>query len=141
LISAWFQTLGIILPATIGAMLAGAVVSNLDGRFRFARIRQEDVNQIGQISLYLFIVMALVSLRLWELAQLAAPMLVILAAQVLLCVLMCVTLAYWVIGRDYDGAVGAGGVCGYMLGITTNTGAVVEEILQKNRAAPRPILF
>jgi len=140
LISAWFQAIGIILPATIGAMLAGAVVSNLDGRFRFARIRPEDVIQIGQISLYLFIVMALVSLRLWELSQLAAPMLVILVAQVLLCVLMCVTLAYWVIGRDYDGAVGAGGFCGYMLGITTNAVAVMEELAEKYGPAPRAFL-
>jgi ESS family glutamate:Na+ symporter len=140
MISAWFQAAGIILPATIGAMLAGAIVANLDVRFRFARLSDEDVNQIGQISLYLFIVMALVSLRLWEIAQLAAPMLVILIAQVLLCILMCVTLAFWVIGRDYDGAVGAGGFCGFMLGITTNAVAVMEELVEKYGPAPRAFL-
>ena len=140
LVSAGLQGLGVILPATIGAMIAAAVVRGVVDRYGFAQVSQADVNQIGHISLYLFIVMALVALRLWELAYLAGPMLVLLAAQVVLCWMMCVTLAFWVMGRDYDAAVGAGGFCGFMLGITPNAVAVMNELVEKHGPAPRAFL-
>jgi glutamate:Na+ symporter, ESS family len=140
LISAGFEALHIVLPATIGGMLAGALVRLFNDRFGWVRISQSGVNHLGQISLYLFIVMALVALKLWELAQLATPMLVLLGAQVVLCWLMCVTFAFWVMGRDYDAAVGSAGFCGFMLGITTNAVAVMEELVEKFGPAPRAFL-
>jgi ESS family glutamate:Na+ symporter len=140
MVSAGLQRLGVVLPATIGAMIAAAVVRGAIDRYGLARVRQVDVNEIGHISLHLFIVMALVTLKLWELAQLAGPMLMLLLAQVALCWLMCVTLAFWVMGRDYDAAVGAGGFCGFMLGITPNAVAVMDELVEKHGPAPNAFL-
>jgi glutamate:Na+ symporter, ESS family len=128
------------LPAYIGAMIVGAILRNLDDRFRFARVAQADIDMLGRIALYLFITMALLTLRLWELAHLALPMLVILAAQVAFCWLMCVTICYRGMGRNYDAAVTTAGFCGFMLGITANAIACMEELVEKYGPAPQAFL-
>jgi ESS family glutamate:Na+ symporter len=141
LVSAAIQSFGFILPAYIGAMIAGAVIRNLDDRYGFARIGQSEVDALGRVALYLFIVMALVTLRLWELAHLALPLFVMLAAQVAFCCLMCVTLSFWVLGRNYEAAVGSAGFCGFMLGITANAVACMEELVEKYGPAPQAFLI
>src|SRR5260370_11856159 len=121
-------------------MMVAVVMRNLDDRYRFAGIAQAEVDSLGRIALYLFIVMALVTLKLWELAHLALPMFVMLAAQVALCWLMSVTLPFWVMGRKYEAAVGAAGFCGFMLGITANAVACMEELVERYGAAPQAFL-
>ncbi|HLK62553.1 MAG TPA: sodium/glutamate symporter [Bryobacteraceae bacterium] len=140
LLSLEMKRLGILLPSYIGAMIVAAIIRNLDDRFGFARISQPEVDALGKIALYLFIVMALLTLRLWELSHLAVPLVVILGAQVALCWLMCVTMSYWVMGRDYESAVTASGFCGFMLGITANAIACMEELAEKYGPAPRSFL-
>ena len=141
LVSAGIQSLGLILPVYIGSMIVAAVIRNLDDRFHFARIAQPEVDTLGRTALYLFIVMALVTLRLWELAHLALPMLVMLGVQVLFCCLMCVTLSFWVMGRNYEAAVSSAGFCGFMLGITANAVACMEELVEKYGPAPQAFLI
>src|SRR6185312_14475145 len=119
-VSAAMERVGLILPIYIGAMIVGAILRNLDDQFHFARLEQVDIDAIGRISLYLFITMALLTLRLWELAHLALRMVVMLPVQVAFCWLMCVTICYRGMGRDYEAAVTTAGFCGYMLGITAN---------------------
>ena len=131
---------GIILPSYIGAMIVAAIIRNLDDRFHFARISQPEVAELGRIVLYLFIVMALLTLRLWELAHLALPLLAMLAAQVALCWLMCVALVYPLMGRNHESAVTSAGFCGFMLGITSNAIASMEELVEKYGPAPRAFL-
>jgi ESS family glutamate:Na+ symporter len=140
LLSTAIERLGVILPAYIGAMIVGAILRNLDDRFRFARIAQADIDTLGRIALYLFIAMALLTLRLWEIAHLAMPMLVILAAQVAFCWLMCVTICYRGMGRNYEAAVTTAGFCGFMLGITANAVACMEELVEKFGPAPQAFL-
>lgn len=140
LLSGGIERLGVILPAYIGAMIVGAILRNLDDRFRFARIEQKDIDTLGRIALYLFIAMALLTLRLWELAHLAIPMFVILAAQVALCWLMCVTICYYGMGRNYEAAITSAGFCGFMLGITANAVACMEELVEKYGPAPQAFL-
>jgi ESS family glutamate:Na+ symporter len=139
-LSTAIERLGVILPAYIGAMIVGAALRNLDDRFRFARIAQPDIDTLGRIALYLFIAMALLTLRLWEIAHLALPMLVILTAQVALCWLMCVTICYRGMGRNYEAAVTTAGFCGFMLGITANAVACMEELVEKYGPAPQAFL-
>jgi len=134
------EKLGVLLPIYIGAMIVAAVIRNLDDRYHFARISQPEVDTLGKIALYLFIVMALLTLRLWELAHLALPLVIILAAQVALCWLMCVTMCYWTMGRDYESAITASGFCGFMLGITANAIACMEELTEKFGPAPESFL-
>jgi ESS family glutamate:Na+ symporter len=140
-LSAAIERLGIVLPGYIGAMVVAAAIRNLDDRFHFARFSQPDVEAVGRIALYLFIVMALITLRLWELAHLALPLIAILAAQVPLCWLMCVTIAFRAMGRDYDSAVTSAGFCGFMLGVTANAVACMEELVEKYGPAPRAFLI
>ncbi|HEV3202293.1 MAG TPA: sodium/glutamate symporter [Bryobacteraceae bacterium] len=140
LLSLGVEHLKFVLPSYIGAMIVAAVIRNLDDRFGFARIAQPEVDSLGRIALYLFIVMALLTLRLWELAHLALPLVVILTAQVVLCWLMCVTMSFWVMGRNYESAVMASGFCGFMLGITANAVACMEELVEKFGPAPQAFL-
>jgi ESS family glutamate:Na+ symporter len=140
LLSGAIERQGVILPAYIGAMIVGAILRNLDDRFHFARIAQPDIDTLGRIALYLFIAMALLTLRLWELAHLALPMLVMLAAQVAFCWLMCVTICYRGMGRNYESAVATAGFCGFMLGITANAVACMEELVEKYGPAPQAFL-
>jgi glutamate:Na+ symporter, ESS family len=134
-VSGAIERTGIILPGYIGAMIVAAVVRNSG-----VRIPEVDLLTVGKVSLYLFIVMALLTLKLWELVHLALPILIILIAQVALVWGMCLTLSYWVMGRDYEAAVTTAGFCGYMLGTTSNAVASMEELVEKFGAAPRSFL-
>jgi len=140
LISAGFQRVGIILPSYIGAMIAAALIRNLNDAVKFIRISQQAVNDCAVIALYLFIVMAVLTLRLWELAHLAVPLIVMLFAQVILCWLMCVTICFYFMGRDYRAAVISSGFCGFMVGITANAIASMQELVEKFGAAPEAFL-
>jgi glutamate:Na+ symporter, ESS family len=139
-LSGAMERMGLILPAYIGAMIVAAVIRNANDRIAIVRIEQGDVDTVGRVALYLFIVMALITLRLWELAHLALPLLAILAAQVALCWLMCATICYWWMGHDYEAAVTSAGFCGFMLGITANAVACMEELVEKYGPAPQAFL-
>lgn len=132
-----FKRWGLTLPAYIGAMLVAGVVRNLDDHFQFAGIDQDQTQTLGDIALELFIVMALLTLQLWQLAALALPVLVILLAQVILTVVLAWTAVYWTMGRSYTAAVMAGGYCGFMLGTTANAMACMNEIVKKGGPSPQ----
>ncbi|WP_165373228.1 sodium/glutamate symporter [Sorangium cellulosum] len=136
-VSAKFQDWGLTLPAYIGAMIVAGVVRNLDDAFQFLGIEQKRMDEIGEVTLDLFIVMALLTLQLWHLATLALPVLLILSMQVVLTVGLCWTAIYWVMGRTYTSAVMAGGYCGFMLGTTANALACMNEIVRKSGPAPQ----
>jgi ESS family glutamate:Na+ symporter len=80
------------------------------------------------------------TLRLWEIASLALPLLAILAAQVLLIGLVCVAVMPWISGKDYDAAVMSSGFCGFMLGTTANAMANMGALVEKYGPAPRAYL-
>jgi ESS family glutamate:Na+ symporter len=140
LVSIGLARMHLILPSYIGAMIAACVIRNLNDRFNFFEISQKTIQDCAIVALYLFIVMAVMTLRLWELAHLALPLLVMLAAQVALCWLMCVTVCFWAMGRDYRAAVMSSGFCGFMLGITANAIASMEELVEKYGPAPEAFL-
>jgi ESS family glutamate:Na+ symporter len=121
-------------------MVVAAIIRNVGDRYGIARVSQGHVVTLGRISLYFFIVMALLTLRLWELAHLALPILVILIAQVAMMWALCVTICYRTTGRDYEAAVTAAGFCGFMIGITANAVASMEELVERYGPAPRSFL-
>lgn len=139
LLSAWLGRF-ITLPAYIGAMIVAAIIRNADDRLGFLRIDQRTVDDLGTVALSLFLTMALMSLRLWELLELAIPMLVILAAQVGLMAGFAYFITYRVMGRDFDAAVMAGGHCGFGLGATPNAVANMRAIVERYGPAPRAFL-
>jgi ESS family glutamate:Na+ symporter len=139
IVGGWFMARQIVLPEYVGAMIVAAIVRNLDDRFRTVGISQRHADMIGNIALSLFIVMAMLGLRLWELAHLALPMLVILVLQVALIWIMCLGV-FRVMGRDYEAAVMSGGFCGFMLGTTANAVACMSVLTQKYGPAPRAFI-
>lgn len=137
LLSAQFSAWKLTLPAYIGAMIVAGVMRNLDDRLQFAGIDQDKMEAIGGVALELFIVMALLTLELWQLQTLALPVLLILIGQVVLTIGLCWTAIYWMMGRSYTSAVMAGGYCGFMLGTTANSLACMNEIVRKSGPAPQ----
>ena len=140
LISLAVQSAGIVLPAFVGAMVAAVIVRNLDERFGWFGIRQETVERILGVLLPLFIAMAMLTLKLWELTAIAMPLLIILIGEVAITMLFCVFVTYRAMGRDYEAAVTTAGFCGFMLGITPNAMASMEELREKYGPAPRSFL-
>ena len=139
-VSAWLTRAGMTLPAYIGAMLVAAIIRNLDDFTGLFRLSQQVIDDIGNVALSLFLVMALMTLRLWELAGLVIPLLVILAAQVALIAVICVWVVPRLMGRDYDSAVMSGGFCGFMLGTSANAMANMGALVERYGPAPKAYL-
>jgi ESS family glutamate:Na+ symporter len=121
-------------------MFCAAIMRNLADAAGRPRIEQRVVDDLGTIALSLFLAMALMSLRLWELLDLAVPLLVILTAQVTMMGVWAYFVTFRVMGRDYDAAVMAGGHCGFGLGATPNAVANMESIVERFGPAPRAFL-
>ena len=138
-VSAWFQSLGITLPAYIGAMLVAAIIRNLDDATGLIGLSQRVIDDLGSVALSLFLVLALMTLRLWELSGLALPMVAILSVQVALIAAVCWP-TFRLMGRDYDAAVMGAGLCGFMLGTTANAMANMEALVDRYGPAPRAFL-
>jgi len=139
-VSQWFAAIGVTLPAYIGAMLVAAALRNLDDVTKMFGFSQRTIDDIGGVALSLFIVMALMTLKLWELAGLALPLLAILIAQVILIATACFWPIFQLMGRDYDSAVTSSGFCGFMLGTTANAMANMETLVERYGPAPRAFL-
>ncbi len=138
-LGARFTAAGVTLPAYIGAMLVAAGIRNIDDVTGWFGLSQRVIDDLGSVSLSLFLVLALMTLRLWELAGLALPMVVILVAQVSLIALVCWP-TFRLMGGDYDAAVMSGGLCGFMLGTTANAMANMEALVDRYGPAPRAFL-
>jgi len=139
-LNAWLAAWGMTLPAYIGAMLVAAAVRNLDDATGWIRLPLRLLDDLGNAALALFIAMALMTLKLWELQHLALPLFVIVLAQVVLITLVCFWPTFRMMGRDYDAAVMSSGFCGFMLGTTANAMANMGVLVEKYGPAPRAYL-
>jgi len=143
-IGAWISgglgALGLTLPSYIGAMLVGALIRNVDDHLGWFGLSLRSIDIIGNASLSLFLVVALMNLHLWDLAGLAMPLLVNLGVQSIVVVAFCCWPLWWLMGRDYDAAVMASGFVGFMLGTTANAMAVMSSLTERFGPAPRAFL-
>ena len=89
------------------------------------------VDVYGNVSLSLFLAMALLSLELWTIKDLAVPLVIILAVQALVMVIYAYFVTFKVMGSDYDAAVLAGGFCGFGMGATPTAVANMQAITQR----------
>ncbi len=137
IISGLIQKTGITFPSYIGAMLAAALLRNLSDTTGKLAVIEDIVTLLGNACLTLYLAMALMSLRLWELANLALPMLVILAAQTVFMALFAYFLVYRVMGRNYEAAVMSSAACGFGMGATPNAIANMQAITDVFGPAPR----
>ncbi len=143
-IGAWvshgFAALGMTLPAYIGAMLVAALIRNVDNVTGWFGLSHKFINEFGAVALSLFLAVALMTLKLWQLSGLAIPLLTILLVQVLFVSAVCLWPVFQLMGRDYEAAVMSGGFIGFMLGTTANAMAVMRTLVERYGPAPHAFL-
>jgi ESS family glutamate:Na+ symporter len=131
IISELLTKTGLTFPIYIGAMIAAAVIRNIgeySGKFD---IYMGEINNLGGICLSLFLGMAMITLKLWQLAELALPLIILLSAQLILMMLFTYFVVFNVMGRDYDAAVLVAGTCGFGMGATPNAMANMQAICDR----------
>jgi ESS family glutamate:Na+ symporter len=122
---------GMTFPIYIGAMIVAAIMRNIgeySGKFT---IHMGEINDVGGICLSLFLGIAMITLKLWQLAELALPMMILLSAQLVLMIIFTYFIVFNVMGRDYDAAVLSSGTCGFGMGATPNAMANMQAICDK----------
>ena len=122
---------GLAFPIYIGALIAAVIMRNISEYTGKITVPMEEVSDLGDIFLNLFLGIAMITLKLWQLAELALPLIILLAAQTLLIFLFARFLVYNGMGRDYDAAVISAGVCGFGMGATPNAMANMQAICSK----------
>jgi ESS family glutamate:Na+ symporter len=116
------------------------VFRNLDDATGWLRIDPAAMDFVGGFALNIFLVVALMDLKLWQLAGQALPLFVILVAQVVVIVAFALTVSFRLMGRDYDSAVMASGFIGFALGTTANAVVNMRALVTKYGPAPRAFL-
>ncbi|MFA6913440.1 MAG: sodium/glutamate symporter, partial [Proteiniphilum sp.] len=117
-------------PVYIGPMIVAAIIRNIfDARGNFDL--NPEIQLLGDICLNVFISIAIMTLRLWELSELALPLMMLLLAQVVLMYLFPRFIAFPVLGKDYDAAVSTSGLIGFSMGSTANAMANLDSICDK----------
>ena len=142
---------GITFPTYFGALILAAIVRNTIGLFRYkvdgrwvkgdTLLDMDRIVSVGNICLSMFLGVAMISLKLWELHTLALPLVVILVSQVLMMALFAYWVAFPLLGRDYDAAVLCAGLCGFGLGATPNAMANMSAVCYKYRYSVKPFLI
>ncbi len=142
---------GVTFPTYFGALILAAIVRNTigfvkykdEGKWEKAEklLDMERIISVGNICLSMFLGMAMVSLKLWELQSLALPLIVILVSQVLMMALFAYFVAFPLLGRNYDAAVLCAGMCGFGLGATPNAMANMSAVCYKYRYTVKPFLI
>lgn len=122
---------GMTFPIYIGAMISAAFIRNIGEYSGKYTTYMGEINDIGGICLSLFLGIAMITLKLWQLADLALPLLVLLLGQVLLMFVYTYFIVFNVMGRDYDAAVISSGVCGFGMGATPNAMANMQVVCEK----------
>ena len=140
ILSRWFTGLGLTLPAYIGAMMVASVFRNIDDATGWLKIDPAAMDFVGGFALNIFLVVALMDLKLWQLAGQALPLFVILVAQVIVIAVFAFTVSFRLMGRDYDSAVMASGFIGFALGTTANAVVNMRALVTKYGPAPRAFL-
>lgn len=122
-------------PSYIGAMVVAAAIRNLVDVSR-KEMPLEEISTIGSFCLSLFLGLAMMGLKLWQLAELALPMIVMLAAQTILMAVFAYFVVFNLLGRNYDAAVMTTGFCGFGMGATPNAMANMQAVTSKYGPAP-----
>ena len=151
LLSCLFAKTGVTFPTYFGALILAAILRNTigfvsykdDGKWEKAEklLDMERIISVGNICLSLFLGMAMISLKLWELQSLALPLITILVSQVLMMALFAYMVAFPLLGRNYDAAVLCAGLCGFGLGATPNAMANMSAVCYKYRYTVKPFLI
>ena len=139
IITAGVNRLGVTVPSYVGSMFMAAILRNLIDSTQLCKSYQQEGTVLGSLGLNLFLSLALMGMKLWHLAYLAVPFMVILLSQTVLMALFATFVTFNVMGKDYEAAVMAAGNCGFGLGATPNALANMKAITE--RFGPAPTAF
>ena len=135
-VSQFLQDIGLTMPSYIGAMLVAAIIRNIVDAAH-VEAPMIEIDALGNLSLSLFLAMALMGLKLWQLVDLAIPMIVILLAQTAMMAVYTYFVVFNVMGRDYEAAVMSSATCGFGMGATPNAMANMQAVTKNYGPAPR----
>jgi ESS family glutamate:Na+ symporter len=132
---------GFILPDFVFCLLLGVAIRNSTIFVKSLPMSDRTIETVGDVALSLFLVMALMTMKLLDLANLAGPLLVILAAQAVVMIAFTVLVTYNVMGRGYDAAVISGGQVGFGLSSTACALAIMKAVTLRHGASPLAFLI
>ncbi|MBA4532833.1 MULTISPECIES: sodium/glutamate symporter [Brevibacillus] len=122
---------GFVLPSYVGAMFVAVIARNIVDKWNPNAIDVKSINLISDVTLGIFLSMALMSIKLWEVADLALPMLLIVFVQVVFIVLFGIFILFRLLGKNYDAAVMVAGFTGHGLGATPNAMANMAAVTER----------
>ncbi len=128
------------IPDFVYALFIGVVITNTTELTKIYKINKEAVDILGTVSLALFLSMALMSLKLWEIFDLALPLLVILMCQTIVLALFAYFITFRIMGANYDAAVMAGGHCGFGMGATPTAVMNMGALVTRNGPSPQAFM-
>ncbi|MBF8721584.1 sodium/glutamate symporter [Pseudomonas guariconensis] len=135
LLNEWLKGTAFELPTFVCVLFVGVILRNGLSALGLYQVFEREVSVMGNVSLSLFLAIALMSLKLWDLAALALPFLILLTAQTLVMALFAIFVTFRVMGRNYDAAVLAAGHCGFGLGATPTAIANMQAVTQRYGAS------
>ena len=141
LVSWLLSQTGMTFPVYIGAMIVAAVMRNVSEYTGVFTVHMGEINDIGGICLSLFLGIAMITLKLWQLASLALPLIILLLGQVVLMALFAYFIIYNVMGRDYDAAILCAGSCGFGMGATPNAMANMQALTERYATSVKAYLL
>lgn len=142
LISNLIDRTGLTVPSYFGSLIAAVIIRNFTEQVKVSpKLRMNGILVIGDISLILFLGMAMVSLKLWQLESIALPLLAILCTQVLFIAIFAKHIAFALLGKNYDAALLMAGLCGFGLGATPNAIANMSAVSAKYRYSALPFII
>ncbi|MGE7915767.1 sodium/glutamate symporter [Lysinibacillus xylanilyticus] len=125
------EATGFVLPSYVGAMFVAVLVRNIMDKVKPEAINMKSISIIGDVTLGIFLSMALMSVKLWEIADLALPLFIIVFAQVFFIVVFSIFVLFKLLGKNYDAAVMVAGFAGHGLGATPNAMANMSAVVQR----------
>ena len=131
IVSKALSATGMTFPIYIGAMIVAAIMRNIGEKWESLSVPMHEINDFGGICLSLFLGIAMVTLKLWELADLALPLVVMLTGQLILMLLYARFVVFNLMGCDYDAAVLTAGTCGFGMGATPNAMANMQAVCSR----------
>lgn len=141
LVSYALSLTGLTFPVYIGGMIVAAIMRNYSEFTNKFSIPINQISDLGGICLSLFLGIAMVTLKLWELAELALPLVLMLSAQLVIMIIFAYFVVFRVMGRDYDAAVLTSGFCGFGMGATPNAMANMQAICDKYKPSIKAYLL
>lgn len=138
IVSKFFTSVGLTFPGYIGSMIIAAIIRNISDHANGSLpVPMQEIGTVGDVGLNIFLSLAMMSLRIWELFDIAGPLAIIAVCQTIFMALFTTFVVFNVMGKDYDAAVEVSAVCGFGMGATPNAMANMSAITANYGPAPR----